>query len=83
MCVAVPGRIIEIVERDGGRMALVDVAGVVREASTALVPDLEVGEYTMVHMGYALERLDPEHANETLHLMEEAGVIPPSPDATA
>ena len=75
MCVAVPGRIIDIVERDGAHIALVDVAGVVREASTALVPDLEVGEYTMVHMGYALERIDPEHAVQTLHLLEEAGVV--------
>ena len=75
MCVAVPGRIIDIVDGDGGQIARVDVDGVVREASTALVPDLKVGEYTMVHMGYALERIDPEHAVETLRLLAEAGVV--------
>jgi hydrogenase expression/formation protein HypC len=75
MCVAVPGRVLEICERDGDRFARIAVDGIVREASLALVSDLEVGDYTIVHMGYALERLDPQHAAETLHLMEEAGVI--------
>ena len=75
MCVAVPGRIIDIVDGDDGPIARVDVDGVIREASTALIPDLKVGDYTLVHMGYALERIDPAHAAETLHLLAEAGVV--------
>ena len=79
MCVAVPGRIIDIVDRDGDRFALVEIDGVTREASTALVPGLEIGDYTIVHMGYALERLDPDHASATLHLLREAGVTSERP----
>ncbi len=73
----------DIVERDGDRIAVVEVDGVIREASLALVSDLSVGDFTIVHMGYALERLDPAHAAETLHLMREAGVVEKGSDATS
>lgn len=82
MCVAVPGLVRDIVERDGDQIAIVEVDGVIRQASVALVSDLAVGDFTIVHMGYALERLDPAHAAETLHLMKEAGVIGTDSDVT-
>jgi len=66
MCLGIPAK---VVERDGER-ATVDVAGARRTASLMLLPDAEVGEYVIVHAGFAIERIDPERAEETLELME-------------
>lgn len=75
MCVAVPGRVIEISDVDGVRVALVDVAGTTREASLILLPDVAAGDWVIVHLGMALRRLDPAVARETLELLGEAGVL--------
>ncbi len=72
MCLAVPARITEIV----GKRAMVDMAGVVREASVMMMPDAKVGDYVIVHAGYAIEKLDEEEALRTIALfkqMEELG----------
>ncbi len=66
MCLAVPGRITEIWDTDTTRMAKVDFGGIIKEVSVAFVPDVEVGEYTIVHVGFALQRLDEESALATL-----------------
>ncbi len=76
MCVAVPGRVSDISEQDGVRVARVDVAGTVRQASLILLPEITVGDWVIVHLGMALRRLDPEEAAETLHLLTDAGVLP-------
>jgi hydrogenase expression/formation protein HypC len=75
MCLAVPGRVLEIEERDGTRMATVDFGGVVKEVCLEYLPDLEVGEYTIVHVGFALQRLDEESALRTLALFENLGLL--------
>ena len=64
MCLAVPGRVLEITERDGTLMARVDFGGVTKEVCLEYVPDLQVGEYTIVHVGFALQRLDEQSALE-------------------
>ncbi|MEW2399400.1 HypC/HybG/HupF family hydrogenase formation chaperone [Streptomyces sp. NPDC046862] len=75
MCLAVPGRVVGIEDRDGTRMARVDFGGVVKEVCLAYVPDVEVGEYVIVHVGFALQRLDEESARASLELFEQLGLL--------
>ena len=75
MCLAVPGRVLGVEERDGTRMATVDFGGVVKEVCLEYLPDLEVGEYAVVHVGFALQRLDEESARRTLELFENLGML--------
>ncbi|MCB1907785.1 MAG: HypC/HybG/HupF family hydrogenase formation chaperone [Rhodocyclaceae bacterium] len=71
MCLAIPARVIELTDRDCAR---VDLGGVRREISLALVDEVAVGDYVIVHVGYALSRLDADEAERTLALFAEAGV---------
>jgi hydrogenase expression/formation protein HypC len=71
MCLAVPGKIIEIYENAGLRMGKIDFNGVTREACLAYVPEAKIGDYTIIHVGFALNLLDEAEALETLRLFEE------------
>ncbi len=71
MCLGVPGRIIEIYEAGGLRMGKVDFGGVVREACLAYVPELQVGDYTVIHVGFAISRLSEEEAQDSLAALRE------------
>ncbi len=71
MCLGVPGKVIEIYEAGGLKMGKVDFGGVTREACLAYVPDIEVGEYTVIHVGFAINRLDEAEAQESLALLKE------------
>jgi len=75
MCLGVPGRIEEVWEADGTRMAIADFGGVRKEVCLAYVPEVEVGDYTIVHVGFALTRLDEASALETLALFREVGLL--------
>jgi len=75
MCLAVPGRVIEIRESDGTLMADLDFGGVVKPVCLEYLPDLKVGDYAIVHVGFALQRLDEESALRTLKLFEELGLL--------
>ena len=77
MCLAIPARVVEIAQNEDGPsdLAIVDLGGVRKDISLALVEDVEVGDYVIVHVGYALTRLDPEEAEKTLALMAEAGLM--------
>jgi hydrogenase expression/formation protein HypC len=75
MCLAVPGKVLRIEERDGTRMADVDFGGVVKEVCLEYLPDLRVGEYAIVHVGFALQRLDEESARRTLELFGDLGLL--------
>jgi len=72
MCLAIPARVVEVAEND---QAIVDLGGVRKDVSLALVEDVQVGDYVIVHVGYALTRLDPEEAEKTLALMAQAGLM--------
>ena len=74
MCLAIPARVIEIRDPD---LAVIDVGGVRKTISLALVDDVVAGDYVVVHVGYALTRLDPGEAARTLALFAQAGVIVP------
>jgi hydrogenase expression/formation protein HypC len=75
MCLAVPGKLLEIWESDGTRMATVDFGGVHKEVCLEFVPDIRVGDYTIVHVGFALQHLDEESALKTLALFQQMGEI--------
>lgn len=75
MCLAVPGRVTEIWERDQTKMANVDFGGIIKEVCLEFVPDVQVGEYTIVHVGFALQRLDEKSAMETLALFRQMGEL--------
>ena len=66
MCLGVPGRVEDVWEADGTRMATVDFGGVRKEVCLAYVPDVVVGDYTIVHVGFALTRLDAAEAERIL-----------------
>ncbi len=73
MCLGVPGKIVEIYESGGLRMGKVDFGGVTRETCLAYVPDLREGDYTVVHVGFAISRLSEEEAQATLAVLREMG----------
>ena len=71
MCLAIPGQIRECFDKDGLPMGLVDFNGLRREICLSYVPEVRVGDYVLVHVGFALSRLDPEEAERTLRLLDE------------
>ena len=75
MCLAVPGKIIEAEERDGNRIAKVQFGGITRQAFLNFVPEAQVGDYVMVHVGFAISRVDAEEAARTYRLLEDMGLL--------
>jgi len=72
MCLAVPARVTEL---HGGDMARVDMDGVAIDVNIALVDEVHVDDYVVVHVGYALSKLDPDEAERTLNALREATVL--------
>lgn len=75
MCLAVPGRIVEITEAAGLRMAQLDFGGIRKQVCLAYLPDAVVGDYAIVHVGFAISRIDEASAQETLRHFRELGVL--------
>ena len=71
MCLAIPGKVEEIYDRSGVRMAKVRFGGVVREACVEYVPAAKTGDYVLVHVGFALSVVDEKEAERTFKLLEE------------
>ncbi len=74
MCLGIPGRIVEVNDNPLLRMGKVDFGGVTREVCLAYVPEAQVGDYVIVHVGFAISKVDEEEAMETLRLLEEMGL---------
>ena len=68
MCLAIPARVVELLP---GQRAVVDLSGVRKQVSIALVDDAQLGDYVIVHVGYAIGKIDPEEAERTLALFAE------------
>ncbi len=75
MCLGIPGKIIETYEQNGLKMGRVDFGGVVRETCLAYVPDAQIGDYTIVHVGFALNLIDEDEAQKTLELFNQIGLL--------
>lgn len=75
MCLGIPGKIVDIFEKDGLLMGKVDFGGVVRETCLAYVPEAKIGDYTIVHVGFALNLIDEAEAQKTLELLDEIGLL--------
>ncbi|MCX8011241.1 MAG: HypC/HybG/HupF family hydrogenase formation chaperone [Ignavibacteria bacterium] len=72
MCLAVPGKIISIIDNQSSvRMAKVDFAGITKDICLEYVPEANVGDYVIVHVGFALNKIDEKEAEETLKLIQE------------
>lgn len=94
MCLGVPGKIIDLYERNGLLMGMIDFGGARREACLAYVPEARIGDYTVIHVGFALHLISEDEAMETLDLlrqvaaaggedaMAELGLSPQNPPAT-
>ncbi len=75
MCLGIPGRITDTYEKDGLKMGTVDFGGVTREVCLAYVPEAEVDDYAIIHVGFAINLLDEEEAQSTLELLRELGEV--------
>jgi len=71
MCLAIPGKILETFETNGLLMGKIDFGGVVREACLVYVPEAKIGDYTIIHAGFALSLIDEKEALEALSLLGE------------
>jgi len=71
MCLGVPGKIIELYDADGLKMGKVDFGGVVREACLEYVPEAGIGDYTVIHVGFAISLLSEEEAQASLEMLRE------------
>ena len=72
MCLGIPAQIVEDIDREGG-LVKAEISGVRRSVSIALCPEAEVGDWVLVHVGFALSKIDEEEARETLALLEQMG----------
>lgn len=75
MCLAVPGRILSIAEGDGLATGKVQFGGVTREICLGFVPEAQVGDYVMVHVGFAISRVNEEEAQASYALLEQLGAL--------
>lgn len=75
MCLAVPGRVESIRDDRGVRMGRVNFGGVVKDVCLACVPDAVVGDYAIVHVGFAIARIDEAAARDTLRSLAELGLL--------
>jgi hydrogenase expression/formation protein HypC len=73
MCLGIPGEIIELRDDAGLRIGRVRFGGITRDVCLDYVPDAAVGEYVLVHVGFAISKIDPEEAARTYRVLEEIG----------
>jgi hydrogenase expression/formation protein HypC len=75
MCLAIPGKIVEFHESHGMRMSKVDFGGITREACLEYIPDAKLGDYVLVHVGFAISKVDEEEAARTYQYLREMGQL--------
>jgi hydrogenase expression/formation protein HypC len=75
MCLAIPAKVIELYETNGLKMAKVDFGGVVKEACMEYLPEVKLGDYAIVHVGFGLSILDEQEAMETLELLKQIDAL--------
>jgi hydrogenase expression/formation protein HypC len=75
MCLGIPGKVLELYEANGMKMGKIDFGGVVKEACLEYLPEIEVGDYTIVHVGFGISRLDEEEAQQTMEMLREMEML--------
>jgi hydrogenase expression/formation protein HypC len=75
MCLAIPGKVLEVFEDRGVRMGRADFGGTVRKVCLESLPEAGLGDYVLVHVGFALSKVDPEEAERTYRFLEELGQL--------
>jgi hydrogenase expression/formation protein HypC len=75
MCLAIPGKIVSCEEQNGIRIGRVEFGGVIRETCLDFVPEASVGDYVLVHVGFAISRVDREEAERTYQVLESLGLL--------
>ncbi|MGB0969964.1 MAG: HypC/HybG/HupF family hydrogenase formation chaperone [Mycobacterium sp.] len=75
MCLGIPGKVIEIWDESGTPMSLVEFGGITKTVCLAFLPDIEIGEFAIVHAGFAIATLDEESANVTLQMFADLGTL--------
>lgn len=75
MCLAIPGRLLEVVDRDGLRSGRVQFGGIVRNVRLDFVPEAGIGDYVLVHVGFAISRLDEREAERTYETLQAMGAL--------
>ncbi len=75
MCLAVPGKLVETRAIDQNRLGVVEFGGIKRNVLLDFVPDAQVGDYVLVHVGFAISRVDEEEAHRTYQLLERIGML--------
>jgi hydrogenase expression/formation protein HypC len=75
MCLGIPAKVIELYETNGLKMAKVDFGGVIKEACMEYLPEIKLGDYTIVHVGFGLSILDEQEAMETMDLLRQIDAL--------
>jgi hydrogenase expression/formation protein HypC len=75
MCLGIPAKVIELYETNGMKMAKVDFGGILKEACMEYLPEIKVGDYTIVHVGFGLSILDEQEAMETMELLRQIEAV--------
>lgn len=75
MCLAIPGKVVDIAQENGLRMGRVDFGGVIKRVCLDYVPEVEIGDYTIVHVGFALSKIDEDEALKTLEMLSQMGAL--------
>jgi hydrogenase expression/formation protein HypC len=75
MCLGIPAKVIELYEANGMKMAKVDFGGVIKEACMEYLPEVKVGDYTIIHVGFGLSILDEQEAFETMELLRQIDAL--------
>jgi hydrogenase expression/formation protein HypC len=83
MCLAIPAKVIELFETNGMKMARVDFGGVIKEACMEYLPEVKLGDYTIIHVGFGLSILDEKEAFETMELLKQIEAVGDASDSSS
>ncbi len=75
MCLGIPGKVIELYESNGMKMARIDFSGVIKEACMEYLPEIKIGDYTLIHVGFGLSIIDETEALETMQLLNQIAAM--------
>lgn len=75
MCLGIPGKVVELYDNNGLKMAKIDFNGVIKEACMEYLPEIKIGDYTIIHVGFGLSIVDEKEAKETMDLLNQIAAI--------